>query len=236
MPISLNKNVPLRFRNSQKNGLIISATTKFDHILRDEGCFWNMMSERTCNTPITVWYKTDFVISDKINIIFADTGKQKIGSCAVLCTQKAEEKDRPPNQPTSNINSVSAHEERQTPYWTVDTLNSAALLCHMKDKPGLNSCKYNVGFAFPLFPFHVKDNNILSILFLWSGSSKVWYVISGPYQESLEHFEAYTALYRQYVNDYNNMVRQIIATKNILFNPTYLTWCKRNCFMLCIVV
>lgn len=83
----------------------------------------------------------------------------------------------------------------------------------MRDMSVVSSCIYYLGGAFIIFLFHVEDKNFFPTSFLCSGASKLWFAISSLQQVSFENFVASKVYGRQYVNDHNGGVRQIIATK-----------------------
>lgn len=68
------------------------------------------------------------------------------------------------------------------------------------------------GSLSPFFTFHVKYANLSSISFLSSVVSKVNCVVSAPQKVPFEDVVASGVFDRQYLNDHNGGVRQIIAT------------------------
>lgn len=56
--------------------------------------------------------------------------------------------------------------------WRIDKIDDDTLLGHMEVTPGMKDCMHFSGAAFTLFSFHVEDEHITSISFLFFSSTK----------------------------------------------------------------
>lgn len=186
---------------------------------KDEVSFWHMMRHGLNNEPVKVAYAADVVLTDEndnhdnriINV------RRKKGR-RVVCSSSDEEE-----LSTSNlVQNAPATSLRATPHWNIDNINKTTLLRHMEDMPGINSCMYYIGGAFTFFSYHIEDECLSSVSFLCSGKEKVWYVANSASQTSFERVVASSVLDKKFLNDHNGGTRQILATKNILFNPMIL--------------
>lgn len=63
-----------------------------------------------------------------------------------------------------------------------------------------------------------EDKNLSSISYISCGSSRVWYVIPVSHKTRFESIVAAKLLDFKYLNEHYEGIRQIIATKNILFD------------------
>lgn len=97
------------------------------------------------------------------------------------------------------------------------------LLKPIENVPGINVLMYFIGGEFTLFPFHVEDQDLLSISYISSGSSKVCYFIPASLKTRFESFLTTAPLAFQYLNDQYGGVWQIISTKSILLDPNLMT-------------
>lgn len=72
--------------------------------------------------------------------------------------------------------------------------------------PGINSSVYYIGGSFTFFLFHVENELLLSIFYLSSGSSMVWYVAPASFKAAFKSFVATQVLAPEYVNDHHRGV------------------------------
>lgn len=105
----------------------------------------------------------------------------------------------------------------------LDTISSVTLLKHIENVPGVNCLIYYTGDAFTIFPLQVEDEDLSFISYLSSGFSKVWYVILASHKTRFESFVAAKIVNFKYPKEHCGGIRQIIATKIILFAPNIMT-------------
>lgn len=106
--------------------------------------------------------------------------------------------------------------------WNIDTVNSETLFKHTESIPDINWPMYCIGGAFTFFLYYFGKEDFFSISYISSGSCKVRYVVPGSCKTIFGHFVATELLASDYVNDHHRGVKQIVATKTLLFNPALI--------------
>lgn len=86
---------------------------------------------------------------------------KRIRSRRIVCSSSDDE------GPSMEFDTVASTERvaEKGDLWTVNTINSVTLLHNMDDNTGITSCKYYIGGAFTLVPFHVEHELLSSIPF-----------------------------------------------------------------------
>lgn len=88
----------------------------------------------------------------------------------------------------------------------------------MERVPGITSCRHCIVNTVTSFLLHVGDEHFFSIFYHFSGASKVWYVVRDAFQTRLETAVSSHAVDSEYLSDYCEDARQVVATKNTIFN------------------
>ena len=162
-----------------------------------ETLFWRLMKSGVEGDPVRSWYGSD-VAMDTIGNGSNTKHSQSIS-----------------HQSSSGESGTS----RVTSRWNIRNLNTHGLLRHAEQMHGINIPMYYVGGAFSYFPYHVEDEDLCSLSYLHYGSPKIWYVTPPSNKISFERFVGLHVLNPQFLNEYNNGVRQFLSEKSCLFHP-----------------
>lgn len=116
----------------------------------------------------------------------------------------------------------ASYSKMNKPYWTADKINDMMVLKHVDPMPGTYRCVFYIGTAFTYFSYHVEDEDIASVPYLFLSPSKVWYVIATSHRSNSEDFIAELVHAPERFNDFEGGTRQTLAIKNTDFDPMLL--------------
>lgn len=95
-------------------------------------------------------------------------------------------------------------------------MNKGDALCDVSEMLGTNVPMKFIGGSYTYFRYHTVDEDLASISDLKHGSPKVWYVCPAAHMRKFEIFCFEHIFNMDYLNDFNEGVRQFFPEKNFV--------------------